>query len=215
MTSRLFRWVFLALIAIFATYVYWWRQAILAADSEIGTSPFLLGYSLAICISYWLLVRRVPLAKGSASPALFRRFVAFYLDFFFAFLAILPWLGLITVLTEWHRTGLFRWVVKRTTSAPDDGWIGGVAMSAFALWLLIYFAYPLKRERPSPGTCIMGYRIAADYGREITAWVALDRVIKGSIALGFWPITLFIGRNKDQGKLWFDKTSRTHAETLE
>jgi len=92
----------------------------------------------------------------------------------------------------------------------------GVVRRFFAFWLdfLFYFAVPLMRRRPSPGSCIAGYQVMPDEGRTLTLWRAILRTIVGFVAMSMWPLTPFIARQRKKGKVWFDGPFRTHAVIL-
>jgi uncharacterized RDD family membrane protein YckC len=80
--------------------------------------------------------------------------------------------------------------------------------------LLFYFALPLVRRRPSPGSCITGYQVMPDDGQTLTLRRAILRTIVGFFAMSMWPLTPFIARQRKKGKVWFDRPFSTHAVLL-
>jgi uncharacterized RDD family membrane protein YckC len=126
--------------------------------------------------------------------------------------AIAPLLGIAPALMEWKRTGIFEWKFGRDFSAPYDGWLSIVLVLVAFVFIALYFALPLVRSRPSPGSCIMGYQILSDSGGGLTFVTALKRVFFGFRAIGF---AYFMRRHKNNGKFWLDQKFGTHAAMLE
>jgi uncharacterized RDD family membrane protein YckC len=176
-----------------------------------GTEPRALAFSWLFLILYLLLLYSAPPECREILPGAVRRFFAFWLDLFIAIFAVDPILGIPVTLMEWNRTGLFRWFFERETPVPSDNLFAtGGALIFFAVFLL-YFVLPLTRSRPTPGACIVGYRIVSDDGSRLTLGNAALRSAAGFVAMSMWPITPFIGRRRVKGKLWFDRVFNTHA----
>jgi uncharacterized RDD family membrane protein YckC len=176
-----------------------------------GTHPLALAISAALITIYVLLIHQEPIVLRGALPEAVRRFVAFWVDFIFAMLAMIPILGIVPALVEWRRTGEFLWHFERTTSAASDDWLFPVMMIVAASMLILYFAVPVKRGKPTPGACLMGYQIVVDDGATMKLRRAVLRASVGFIALSAWPVTALIGRDRKNGKLWIDTLFRTHA----
>lgn len=179
-----------------------------------GTHPAALVLAALFIVLYLALMGCAPPALGEVLPGVVRRFLAFWLDFLIAMMVIGPTFGIFATLAEWRRTGVLVWMFERETPAPTDTLLttGGVAL-VFVL-LLFYFAVPLVRRRPSPGSCIAGYQVMPDEGRTLTLWRAILRTIVGFFAMSMWPLTPFIARQRKKGKVWFDGPFRTHAVIL-
>jgi uncharacterized RDD family membrane protein YckC len=126
-------------------------------------------------------------------------------------IAVGPIVGILPTLTEWRRTGVFEWNFERTTHAAGDGWLIGIATTSCFVALIIYYAYPLIRRRPSPGACIAGYQIIADEDATITPQKAVLRTLLGFVATSAWYLAPFIARDRKQGKFWLDKVFDTRA----
>jgi uncharacterized RDD family membrane protein YckC len=155
-----------------------------------------------------------PSKVGPPLPPVLRRFLAFWLDFVFAMLAVAPISGLLAAVVEWKRTGVFAFSFERATRASSDGLLLGLVSAVDIVSLLFYFTLPLIRRRPSPGTCIFGYQIVPDDGTNLTVSAALTRTVFGVLALCLAYIAPVIARDRSKGKFWLDKVSRTHAVVL-
>jgi hypothetical protein len=180
-----------------------------------GTDPLILAYSLLLIMLYLLLLNYSELGEqGALFPGVFRRFVAFWLDFIFAIMIFAPIIGILPTLVEWRRTGIFQWNFERTIPAPGDGLIALIGVLLIFVGLVFYYAWPLWRHKPSPGACIMGYQIIPDEGVTLTTRKALLRTVLGFSAIAGWPFAPFIARDRKNGKFWLDKVFHTRAVKL-
>jgi len=143
-----------------------------------------------------------------------RRFVAFWLDFVLFMAATAPLIGIAPTLMEWRRTGVFEWSFVRDVSAPYDGWLCMILVLPEFIFMALYFALPLVRSRPTPGSCIMGYQILSDNGDGLTLVAALKRVCFGFIAVCAAYFIALTRREKKNGKFWLDLRFGTHAVLL-
>ncbi len=223
MSAKYFRWVFLPIAVALFILSYIPDQPTIGASAEWingdyhfagGTDPLAVLLSIVIIGLYFLLQFSPVDGLGQPLPGVFRRFVAFWLDFILAVVAMAPILGIVPTLMEWRRTGEFAWNFERDTSAPYDWWLSGILVLATFLGLVFYYAWPIVRRRPSPGTCIMGYRVVADDGVTLALGKALLRPLLGFIAVCAAYLAPFIARDKKNGKFWLDKVFRTHAVRL-
>jgi uncharacterized RDD family membrane protein YckC len=218
--AKHFRWMFLLTIAaVFAICfvsepvslgltVEWDNGAYRCAG---GTTPWALAVAAVIIVFYLLLMYSPPDELAEPLPGVFRRFVAFWLDFILAIFAIAPIIGLLPVLAEWHRTRVFAWTFERTTVAPSDGLLVTIGVLLTFVGLVLYYAFPLIRRKPSPGSCIAGYQIVADEGNAITLRIAILRTLLGFGATCGWFLAPFMFRDRKQGKFWLDKVFNTRA----
>jgi hypothetical protein len=122
-----------------------------------GTAPWAIAYALLVIGFYILLMYASPSEPGKPLPGVFRRFVAFWLDFMLAMFVVAPLLGILPALTEWRRTGVFAWNFERTTPAPGDTLLATIGLVFCFAALVFYYAFPLIRRKPSPGACVVGY----------------------------------------------------------
>jgi uncharacterized RDD family membrane protein YckC len=116
---------------------------------------------------------------------------------------------------EWRRTGNFEWTFSRDISAPYDGWLSAILILESFIAMALYFAVPLVRARPTPGSCVMGYQILSDDGGGLTFVAAMKRA-----CFGFWAVcgAYFVGfarRDKKNGKFWLDLKFGTRAVMLD
>ncbi|MFZ0301315.1 MAG: RDD family protein [Terracidiphilus sp.] len=223
MKAKYFRWPFLVMLMLLFVGGNLSGPVTFGVTSEwsdgnysfaAGTAPWLLGFAALILLMYLLLMFSPPAEAGPPMPGIFRRFVAFFIDFFFAMFSIAPILGIIPVLTEWKRTGVFAWHFERNIYAPGDAVLTwGLVTPTFAL-LALYYAWPLMRGRPSPGSCILGYQIITDDGTALTRRKAFLRTLKGFLAVCSWPFQLFRARDRKNGKFSLDEEFGTRAVKL-
>ena len=211
MNAKHFRWLFFLLLAGLVIVAYSLDAPTtigLSGESSSdkyliggGTAPWALCYAALTVGLYFLLMYSSPTSHGRTIRGWWRRLAAFWLDFILVMVAVSPILGLLPVLAEWRRTGVFAWSFERTTPAPGDG-ILFVMMFAVAIpTVALYYIWPLVRDRPTPGACIMGYQIVAANGAALTFRGALRRTLWGFSFLRDW-------REKS---LRIDEETETHA----
>jgi len=145
-------------------------------------------------------------------PHLFRRWIAGWIDWILAFLAPTPFAGLVFVWIEYRRTGVFSWLSQ--SQEPSALQLNIIFLFIFCFFFL-YFAIPWWLGKPTPGACILGFRVVADEGSRLTFGRAIYRVLLGCVALFGWPswiLSFFLKRDKASGKFWLDVACKTHAE---
>lgn len=179
-----------------------------------GTAPWALVYASVMIGLYALFVSNVTLELGQTLPGVFRRLVAFWLDFVLALSMLAPILGLLPAITEWSRTGVFAWNFVRTTPAAGDSLQITIELPLLCVALVLYFALPLILGKPSPGTCALGYQVIPDEGRTLSLENALFRTLLGFVAAGLWFLAPFISRDRRRGKFWLDRVFHTRAVIL-
>ncbi len=220
MSPKQLRWLFAAVLAVAffvanlgepATFGVSQRWSNGDYSFAAGTHPIALTFSLLIAVLYLLLMLAPTAHLGEPLPGIFRRFVTFWLDFIFAMILITPIMGLLPVLTEWKRTGAFQWHFERTFHAPGDELLVAAGFLIIVPSLVLYFAFPLIRHRPSPGACITGYQIVPDDGTTITVPTAFLRTLLGFIAVCGAYLAPFMTRNREKGKFWLDAIFGTRA----
>ena len=223
MNAKDLRWVFLLIAMALLVWSYIPDQPTIGASAEWingdyhfagGTNPWAVLLAALIVGLYLLLQFSQVDGPGQPLPGVFRRFVAFWLDFILAFMAMAPILGIVPTLMEWRRTGEFAWNFERDTPAPYDWWVSGILVLVMFAGLAFYNAWPIIRRRPSPGTCIMGYQIVADEGVQLTLAKAMLRTLLGFIAVCSAYLAPFIFRDRKNGKFWLDRVFGTRAIKL-
>jgi uncharacterized RDD family membrane protein YckC len=224
MRAKHFKWLFVGLLLVLLfvgivvepTSIGVWAQW---SDNHYlfggGTQPWAIAFAALVIGLYLLLMYSQPVGVGKPLPGVVRRFVAFWLDFVLAILAVAPIFGVLPALTEWRRTGVFKWVFERPNAAPGDGLLIASQALVISVALVFYYAFPLLRRRPSPGTCIVGYQVVADAGTTLALRAAILRTLLGFIALCVAYLAPFIERDSKNGKFWLDKVFGTRAVMLQ
>jgi RDD family len=223
MSVKELRWLFVAAIGTILALSFFGTPVHIGVSAEWingqyrfagGTASRSLALAGLVIALYLLLLYSQPASFGQPLPGLFRRFVAFWLDFTFAVTIVAPVIGILATLTEWKRTGVFEWNFERTEPVAGDNLsaIAGVTLMFAALAL--YYALPLARRKPSPGTCIMGYQIVPEENAKLTFRKALLRTVVGFFAVCAGYLAPFIGRDANKGKFWLDKVFGTRAVKL-
>jgi hypothetical protein len=185
-------------------------------DGNYGFEAGALPWSLAIgVLGAGLLIAlnsRSFVKSERPMPHLFRRWIAGWIDWILAFVLPTPFAGLAFAWVEYSRTGVFRWINQ--SPEPTDAQLGIIVLFICAT-MVLYFAIPWWLGKPTPGACILGYRVSPDEGSQITFSGAILRVMLGSVALMAWPswiLSFLAKRNRSAGKFWLDSVFKTHAE---
>jgi hypothetical protein len=181
---------------------------------ESGTSPWAITYSFVTVGFYVLLMSARPCECGQNLPGVFRRLVAFSLDFVIGGTVITPILALLPTLLEWRHTGWFKWHFVRATPAFGDDLATDIGLLLALIALLLYYTLPLTFGKPSPGSCIVGYQIVPDEGQRLEFSKAMTRTLYGFTAVLFACFAPFVARDREKGKFWLDRLFRTHAVIL-
>jgi uncharacterized RDD family membrane protein YckC len=223
MHAKYLRWLFLAVIVALTVVGYLSEPLIIGMSMEWsngdyrcagGTQPWALVMAGIVTVLYLLLVCSPQGNLAQPLTGVFRRFLAFWLDFILAFMILAPIVGILPTLMEWRRTGIFAWSFERTTLVSTDVWLSGLLGIVTFAGLAFYYAVPLVCRRPSPGSCIVGYQIVADDGVPLTLRRALRRTLLGFIAMFVAYLAPFVARDRKNGKFWLDKVFCTKAVKL-
>lgn len=179
-----------------------------------GTAIWALAYSVGIGALYlWLMyARSSPSTKPV--PGLLRRWLAFWIDFVLGIMTIAPIIGLIPMCSEWNRTGIFAWNFERTTPQIGDNLDIAVTTLIGMAAILAFYAFPLYRDRPSPGSCVAGYQVTVVEGIPLTLRQSLFRTLLGFVAVATPYLAPFLNRNRQRGQFWLDRVFRTRAVKL-
>lgn len=223
MRTKDFRWLFLAVVAALLIIgnvrgpetlgvFYGWTNGRYSFGG--GTAPWALALSVVTIVLYLALMYSAPGEEGQPLPGVFRRFVAFWLDFLLATMTVAPMMGILPMLTEWKRTGVFQWDFERTTQFPGDGMVAAIVLPLFFAALVAYYVLPLMCGKPSPGSCILGYQVLPEEGRTLRLWRAIGRTLVGFVALCLAWLAPFLDRDRKHGQFWLDKAFRTRAIKL-
>ncbi len=179
---------------------------------EVWFKPLSLSIPAALLGLFILLLFAKTSDGTTPVPGLLRRFAAFYVDFMYVGAGIVrPIQGLVDVLAERWRTGTWQWNFVRDYAARTDTAVFFVSAAAYVLAIMVYFALPLMRGRPTIGSLMLGYQVVADDGNPLTWGEAGLRVFLGFFAACSTIIAFWIGRDASKGKFWLDKVCKTHA----
>jgi hypothetical protein len=225
MKARDFRWILLAYCAVLIFSMLLRSDETIGVTSvssngqysyQAGSAPWALGCATVGAVLYLLLLRSKVTWRPQRMPHLFRRWAAGMLDFICALLIPAGFIGFAAVLREYRRTGAFDWLIERQGGQAGD-WLFGFASVFLVLFVLMpcYFALPWCQGKPTPGSCVFGFRIVGDDGTRLRFWKAGLRAMLGSMALLAWPLWIFafwVKRDRRAGKFWLDAVFRTHAE---
>jgi len=223
MNIQQLRWIFVAVMATFLALSFVYEIPTAGVSTEWtngryrysgGTTPWAIASALLVIGLYLLLMYASPRPTGQPLPGVFRRFVAFWLDFMLGTVAIAPVLGIIPLIREWRRTGVFAWTFVRTTPAPGDTLQTTIGVLCGFVALVCYFALPLIRRKPSPGACILGYQVIPLEGTTVGLRAAVLRTLLGFIAVCAAYLAPFVARDRKKGQFWLDKVFGTQAVRL-
>jgi hypothetical protein len=80
--------------------------------------------------------------------------------------------------------------------------------------IVVFYALPLYRNRPSPGSCIAGYQVTVVGENPLTLRQSLLRTLLGLVAAATPYLAPFLKRNRRQGQFWLDRVFETQAVKL-
>lgn len=223
MSIRFFRWTFVVLMLTgLAVMLLSPPQTIGVSASwstdsyrfAAGTQSWFLILASLIVVAYFASMNGVTPERGLPVPGMAGRFVAFWLDFVIAMMAIAPVFGVVPVLVEWKRTGIFAWTFERSWRSSSDSFLAISGALFSMVGLFFYYVFPLLRRRPSPGGCIVGYQIVCEEGKKLSFEDATMRTLLAMVAIVGCLVTAFVGRDRTRGRLWFDRVFHTQAVKL-
>ncbi len=171
-----------------------------------GTSPAMLLWSaFGIFLFAFLMTVNMPThIEEFQIPSMRRRFCAFLLDFWFAVVTLSGIFGILPVLLEAQRTGVFQWHFERDYGVASD-WVGVAAVFVFMGAMLLYFALPLARRKQTVGCWVLKLATVSPSGDVLylPLSTALWRVIKEFMGLcSPWKT---LGERDTQGRTWYDR----------
>jgi len=177
-----------------------------------SSDPVLLLLSLFI-IGLYAWVLRLPMeeSRGFVTAGIWLRFWAAAVDFLFATLMLMPWLGLIALLVEAGHTGHFAWTVQRQPAQDGDGLLSFMLVLPGMLSLLVYFALPLYLKRATPGSILCGIAVRYDTGKRPSFISSLGRTALGYVALCGCFISIPMALSNSEKRMWQDKAFGTRV----
>jgi len=215
------RWIFVGLLAVWLVQTFISSAELtnvftLSNNQLVArTNPFDLGCSLVLLVLYLFLVNAKVSNTAGCLPGVFRIFIAFWIDLIAMVTLLAPIMAFIPLFAEWVRTsGDLQWALERTATSTGEIIFFTSLLFVGLLLTLLYFAIPMMNHRPTPGACVMGYRIVPDSGTALTLKKALLRTCVGFVAACAAWAAPFLGRNREEGKFWLDLVFSTHAVKL-
>jgi len=177
------------------------------AEVTAGAHPVFLGASVLGLVFYWAFMRSDFSPTFHKTPTLKRRLAAFGLDFVFSLFCTAPLGGLFMLVVEFVRIGVFHWQFFREETVWTDTAIGLSVVAINMLVLVLYFAYPLTRARPTIGCYLVGTILVRDDQLvRLPIREALARTVLEFLGLCSWPVMLFVGRDR-HGQTWYDRAT--------
>ena len=225
MSLELFRWVLAGVfvLEIIGSFFLPNGAGSLGVSSEwanegyrfaAGSSVWALSVAAVNVILYLALMKMtVAASAGLAMTGLFKRWLAFWIDFVWVMASVAPLAGLLAVLLEAKHTNHFVWAFERTTRSGTDIPIAIVAGLINVAALVFYFALPVMWGRPSPGACLLGYQVLPNEPGAVTLGKAVQRELYGFVAVCGAPLAPFVSGGRLVNS-WLDEKFGVRAVTL-
>lgn len=189
-------------------------EGISATDAGYQAGSHPLGPVVALTIfALFLWVLRLPAepARNFVTAPLWRRSLAVLADLLLVIWLVAPWAGFIAVSVEALRSGHFAWAVHRDQATDADFVLSLVLVLASLFAVLLYFAWPQYRGRPSPGDLLLGIGLKYRDDQPLSLPRALGRVVFSFITLVlgvlFVPMALF----DPEKRMWQDRAFGTRV----
>jgi uncharacterized RDD family membrane protein YckC len=159
---------FTVLAAIVSTFVwmFWFQRGTVGsfvrvedgvANVSAGTAPVAIVVSVMALGLYCLLLKFKLEIQDFRVASMWSRAVAFIIDFWFALFMLSGLLGLVPLLVEAARTGVFRWHFERNYTVPSD--MATIPLILVMLCAFVgYFLFPLMMRGQTVGCWV--FRLA-------------------------------------------------------
>lgn len=179
-----------------------------------ASSPTVLVWDLLAIMLFIVLMLRNTNYTVTGIPGRFRRFSAFAIDFWFCLLALSGIGSMVPLWFEAARTGHFAWDFERHYRVGTDSAIDAIVIFTMAL-MILYFAYPLTRNRQTVGCFVMGIKTTPPFGSDgrFTLHAALRRVfyefrgLCGAMSHGY--------QQDEFGRMWHDLETNCRVVLVE
>ena len=181
-------------------------ECVVGGSSSAGS----LIISLAIVAFLFLRPNQPVAIDTNGVVGVWRRLVAFYIDFVVVLLAIVPIAAVPLLIAEAGHTGAFEWSFVREFARPGDELF--VLPGIFASFAALYFYFFLQPStgRQTVGEYLLGFKViaATDIG---SGPLYGARPITAFIGLCTWPISVYFALRTPDKTFWWDTRSRTRA----
>jgi uncharacterized RDD family membrane protein YckC len=160
--SLMGRLVVFAAIASSFVWAFWYQHEDIGSFTEIkdgvthvsaATSPQAVLMSLLGLVVYCVLLNTHVMEQNFRIASMWKRAAAFVVDFWFAVFTLGALFGLIDILLEASRTGVFRWHFQRDYLVSSDG-VSLVLVFVGLAAVVSYFLLPLMRRSQTLGCWI-------------------------------------------------------------
>lgn len=208
-------WVFAVLVALlvaqFATSSQHGFQAncvndhcyVVAATSQVGL------IASAVLAAFLILYPQLrPEVEHTEPVKLWKRGVAFYIDFFVALSIAAPIATLPLLLEEGKITGTFQWHFERDFARPTDAALAIPAILGMFVVLFLYFYLHLQLKRQTIGQYLMGFRVEPEPGTDANAF---NVVLLSWIGMCMWPFALYGAAKHPQKLFWWNEQTHTRV----
>jgi hypothetical protein len=146
---------------------------------------------------------------GHTEPIkLWKRGVAFYVDFWIALSITAPAATLPLLFEEGRFTGDFRWSFERDFARSTDAALAVPAILIMFVVLFLYFYLHLRLQRQTIGQYLMGFRVEPEAGTEMNAFSV---VALSWIGMCMWPFALYGAAKHPQKLFWWNEKTRTRV----
>ncbi len=180
-------------------------QYVILADASVDTV-------IALAFSVFVLIcvhkRPRPEIDAGVPVGLFKRFIAFLIDFLLNLIVVVAVSALVSLLVEGIRTGRFAWSFARFHRVSTDIIIESILIMSI-MGLLVLFALPVYRQRQSLGQAITGYVVISGKER-VSLFKALLRCILSFISCALFFVSCPMVWFRKDRRMWHDLLFNTY-----
>jgi len=206
MNLRYLRWLLLGCVPL-GFVLPWIDSRPVGLPGDVSLPDAVAAF--AATVVFGLLLTSAPPKRGSPVEGVSRRAAAFLVDGLFL-ATMSPGLAVMAAVVTHLPSGTLAGVFVLLPANAGDIVISAIVAALAAGFPLLYFALPLARGKPTPGTCVMGYVVVRDDGARLGFAAAIKRTLLAVVGLMVWPVALF-GWQSSRGKFWWDRVLHTGA----
>ena len=145
----------------------------------------------------------------AAEPVkLWKRGIAFYIDFMISLSILAPIATMPLLLEEAHATGSFAWSFARDFARSTDAMLAVPSIIVMFIALFLYFYIHLRLGRQTIGQYLMGFRIEAEPGKAPNLFL---NVFLSWIGMCMWPFALYGAAKHPQKLFWWNVQTDTRV----
>ena len=173
-----------------------------------STSLYGIVSGLVLAVFILLFPRKKFTESSNGVVGIWRRFGAFFLDFFVVLAIITPIATLPILVAESAYTGSFEWSFTRDFSRDSDNYYLITPIFVTFALLFLYFYQYTKNMQQTLGQYVLNYKVVPVAESEKNPEFA-KRVIYSYIGLCAWPISVILALNSETKACWWDKATNT------